>query len=70
VHFFVDDRHVKTVAQSIGYPMQLMLDIYEFDAPAEPRADDYPKVFPVDFVRGHRLLGGPKTKEDPRTTPR
>ncbi len=55
VHFFLDDRHVKTVPQSIRYPMQLMLNIYEFDAPAEPRAADYPKVFPVDFVRGYRL---------------
>jgi hypothetical protein len=54
VHFFLDERHVKTVAQSIGYPMQLMLNIYEFDAPAEPRAADYPKVFPVDFVQGSR----------------
>jgi hypothetical protein len=55
VHFFLDDRHVKTVPQSIRYPMQLMLDIYEFDAPASPRAEDYPKVFPVDFVRCFRL---------------
>jgi Glycosyl hydrolases family 16 len=57
VHFYVDDRHVKTVPQSIRYPMQLMLNIYEFDAPAAPQAGDYPKVFPVDFVRGHRPRG-------------
>ena len=57
VHFYLDERHVKTVPQAIRYPMQLMLNIYEFDAPAEPRAEDYPKVFPVDFVRGYRLLG-------------
>ena len=54
VHFFLDDRHVKSVAQSIGYPMQLMLNVYEFDAPEQPRAEHYPKVFPVDFVRGRR----------------
>jgi hypothetical protein len=57
VRFRIDDRPVKTVRQSIGYPMQLMLDIYEFDAPAKPRNDDYPKVFEVDFVRGYRHLG-------------
>ena len=54
MHFYLDDRHVKTVQQSIRYPMQLMLDIYEFDAPATPRADGYPKRFEVDFVRGYR----------------
>ena len=54
VHFFVDDRHVKTVPQAIRYPMQLMLNVYEFDAPAVPRLEDYPKVFRVDFVRGSR----------------
>jgi hypothetical protein len=54
VRFHVDDRLVKTVPQQIGYPLQLMLNIYEFDAPATPAAADYPKVFPVDFVRGYR----------------
>jgi len=34
VRFFIDHRWVKTVPQTIDYPMQLMLDIYEF-----PRAD-------------------------------
>lgn len=34
VRFFIDGRWVKTVAQSLDYPMQLMLDVYEF-----PRAD-------------------------------
>ena len=34
VRFFVDGRWVKTVAQTIDYPVQLMLDVYEF-----PRAD-------------------------------
>lgn len=54
VLFFFDGRLVKTVRQRIDYPMQLMLDIFEFDAPerADPRL--YPKVLAVDFVRGHR----------------
>lgn len=34
LRFFVDGRWVKTAAQSIDYPVQLMLDVYEF-----PRAD-------------------------------
>jgi hypothetical protein len=59
VHFFVDDRHVKTVEQSLDYPMQLMLNIYEFDAPAKPEPADYPKLFEVDYLRGSR----------PRTVP-
>lgn len=34
LRFFVDGRWVKTVSQTIDYPVQLMLDVYEF-----PRAD-------------------------------
>jgi RimJ/RimL family protein N-acetyltransferase len=50
--FFIDGRWVKTVAQSMGYPVQLMLDVYEF-----PRGDGtrdrtaLPHVFPVQRVR-------------------
>ena len=56
VAFFVDHRLVKLVEQSPGYPMQLMLGVYEFpdggaaDQPARP----YPKQFVVDYVRGFR----------------
>ena len=32
--FFIDGRWVKTVGQAIDYPVQFMLDVYEF-----PRAD-------------------------------
>lgn len=52
VSFFVDDALVKAVAQSPDYPMQLMLNIYEF--PGEPTGA-YPKEFVVDYVRGYRL---------------
>ena len=34
MRFFIDGRWVKTVVQSIDYPVQLMLEVYEF-----PRAD-------------------------------
>ena len=53
VAFRVDGTHVRTVRQSPAYPMQLMLNIYEFPAPDAP-ARPYPKEFVVDYVRGYR----------------
>lgn len=56
IRFFVDDVLVKTVDQSPAYPMQLMLDVFEFadgDDPPDP-PDRYPKVFEVDWFRGWR----------------
>ena len=55
VTFYVDGQEVKAVNQSPGYPMQLMLDIYEFpdEGPAQ-NADAYPKELVVDYVRGYR----------------
>ena len=53
IAFLVDGEPVRTVAQSPGYPMQLMLNVYEFE-----RNDDgggYPKEFVVDYVRGYGL---------------
>jgi Glycosyl hydrolases family 16 len=56
VGFSVDGELVKTVEQSPGYPMQLMLGIYEFPPEdAASTAAGYPKVFAVDYVRGYRL---------------
>jgi hypothetical protein len=58
VAFFVDHRLVKTVEQSPGYPMQLMLGIYEFpDERPAAAARPYPKEFVVDYVRGYRPSG-------------
>lgn len=56
VTFSVDGDSVKVVEQSPAYPMQLMLNIYEF-RPAEPDVPMglYPKEFVVDYVRGYRL---------------
>jgi hypothetical protein len=56
VAFFIDHRLVKTVQQSPGYPMQLMLGIHEFpdDGRATQPAQPYPKQFIVDYVRGYR----------------
>jgi Glycosyl hydrolases family 16 len=52
VAFFVDGTMIKTVDQSPDYPMQLMLNVYEF--PGDP-SGPYPKEFVVDYVRGYRL---------------
>ena len=52
IRFFVDGALVKTSHQAIGYPMQLMLDVFE-----SPRADGtrdlaaLPHVFEVAHVR-------------------
>jgi beta-glucanase (GH16 family) len=54
IRFFVDDRPVRTVHQRIGYPLQLMVDLFEF--PEGRRRDPavYPKVGEVRAVRGYR----------------
>jgi hypothetical protein len=48
--FLVDGDTIKTVEQSPRYPMQLMLNIYEFP----PAGGEYPKTFEIDYVRGWR----------------
>jgi hypothetical protein len=55
VAFYVDDRLIKMVGQSPGYPMQVMLTLYEFaDRPGLGPPEDYPKDFVVDWFRGYR----------------
>jgi hypothetical protein len=56
VEFFVDGNSVRKVEQSPAYPMQLMLNIYEFPADRDAAAehDEYPKEFAVDYVRGYQ----------------
>jgi beta-glucanase (GH16 family) len=55
VRFYIDDDLVKVVRQSPAYPMQLMLNIYEFAADETARdPGGYPKAFEVDWVRGWR----------------
>jgi len=58
VRFFVDDQHVRTVSQSIDYPMQLMLDLFEFRPDGPAARGRYPKIGEVGTVRSYRL-GGP-----------
>jgi hypothetical protein len=56
VRFYVDERLIKSVEQAPAYPMQFMLDIFEFapgpGLPSPPQA--YPKVFEVEWFRGWR----------------
>jgi hypothetical protein len=54
VRFFVDDRLVRTVHQRIDYPLQLMVDLFEFPDGPERDPAAYPKVAEVKAVRGHR----------------
>lgn len=49
VEFYIDDSLVYESKQSPDYPMQLMLNVYEFESGGE-----YPKRFPVEWVRGYR----------------
>jgi len=60
VDFFVDGRRVKSVGESPAYPMQFMLDIYQF-AGAEREARPpgaYPVEFAVDYFRAYQPVGG------------
>lgn len=60
VAFYIDGRLIKVVNQSIDYPMQFMLGIYEFaDGPEAPSAPErYPKEFVVDWFRSYRRAPG------------
>lgn len=53
VSFFVDGQRVRSVEQSPGYPMQLMLGIYQF-SPTEESPGRYPRRFSIDWIRGYR----------------
>jgi hypothetical protein len=53
VHFFVDDQLVRTVEQGLDYPVQLMIDLFEFPT-AERDPANYPKTAHVTAVRGYQ----------------
>jgi Glycosyl hydrolases family 16 len=57
VRFFVDDELVRTVAQRIDYPLQLMVDLFEFPESTERDPTAYPKTAGVKAVRGYRRAG-------------
>jgi hypothetical protein len=50
--FYVDDRLVRSCAQGMPYPMQLMVDLFEFPEPQERGLGKYPKRGWVRSVRG------------------
>lgn len=59
VAFYLDHALVRVVHQSPRYPMQLMLNIYDFGDPArDPHR--YPKEFVVEHVRGYRPASPPR----------
>ncbi|MET3922435.1 glycoside hydrolase family 16 protein [Arthrobacter sp. UYEF20] len=65
VNFYFDDQFVAKVEQSPNYPMQLMLNVYEFEgAPPSP----YPKKFLVDWVRGYQQADPAAARAKPAST--
>jgi predicted RNA-binding protein with PIN domain len=57
IRFFVDDRLVRTVEQRIDYPLQLMVDLFEFPEGSGRDPAAYPKTGEVKAVRGYRRAG-------------
>jgi len=58
IRFFVDDRLVREVRQRIDYPLQLMVDLFEFPEGGDRDPAAYPKVGDVRAVRGYRSPAG------------
>jgi hypothetical protein len=49
---YVDDQLIRTIDQGMAYPLQLMLDLFEFPPQGPRDPADYPKVGDVAAVRG------------------
>ncbi len=56
--FYVDDVLVHTVDQGTDYPLQLMVDLFEFPTGPERDPSRYPKTALVRSVRGYRPAQG------------
>ena len=54
---YVDDELVRILDQGTAYPMQLMLDLFEFPAGPDRDPATYPKHGDVAAVRGYRAVG-------------
>ena len=52
VDFLVDGRHVRTVGQAPGYPMQMMVAVFDFPGKADAAADDHVPALAVDWIAG------------------
>ncbi len=57
IRFYVDDRLVRTVHQCIDYPLQVMVDLFEFPEGNDRDPAVYPKIGEVKAVRGYRRAG-------------
>jgi len=51
--FFVDDQLVHTSDQGLAYPVQLMIDLFEFPVDARRNPAGYPKTALVRSIRGY-----------------
>lgn len=58
VLFYVDDALVRVVEQGTDYPLQLMVDLFEFPETAERPPGRYPKSAQVRRVRGYEFATG------------
>jgi hypothetical protein len=52
--FLVDDEVVRVVPQGLTYPLQLMIDLFEFPTGPDREPAEYPKIGEVGAVRGYR----------------
>ncbi|QLG44741.1 glycoside hydrolase family 16 protein [Costertonia aggregata] len=55
VKYYVDGKHIRTINQSPNYPMQFMIDIFEFPDKPQSEVSAYPKEFIIDYVKGYGL---------------
>ena len=66
IDFFLDNVKIKRINQSLHYPMQFMLSIFElpfsgaWNGPYDSHAP-YPKQFVVDYLRSYQPLTGYRT---------
>ena len=58
VRFYVDDLLVHTDEQTLDYPLQVMVDLFEFPTCDVRDVADYPKSAQVRSVRGYRRSSG------------
>ena len=56
IRFSVDDRLVRTVRHRLDYPLQVMVDLFEFPEGTDRDPAGYPKVGEVAAVRGYRRV--------------
>jgi hypothetical protein len=58
-NFYVDGELVHTSEQGLDYPLQLMVDLFEFPPDSQRAGTAYPKSAHVRSVRGYEPIGAP-----------